>query len=236
MTVPARRRPGLWIYLDGHDVARMPATVAKVRRCGAVGALPLIEGVNGHRLSVDTVAHACDQLAAADIDAMPFSFPALTGNLAASIGHAHAVQQATRRPMQWDIEPIVEGVGAERRTVHWSQSSVDLLLAADPTATITSTRVELPRWDARGREVWAQLEQQTSTDTLGKVLAQWPDAVLVTGVFDQQNDPRTLLEVGRDLDRCTAQAQRVGAHGVWSAHTLSDAECDLLREWAIATF
>lgn len=230
--VTARRRPGLWVYLDGHDVARMASTVEKLRRCGAVGALPLIEGVNGHRIPVDTVAHACDVLAAADIDAMPFAFPNLTGNLAASIGHMHAVRQATRKRGQWDLEPARDG----EQVVHWSQSSIDLLLEAEPGATITSTRVELPRWDPRGREVWLQLEQQTSTETLADVLRRWPDAVLVTGVFDQAGDPRTLLEVGRDLDRCTPQARKTGTHGVWSAHTLTDAKCDLLREWSLATW
>lgn len=241
MTALARRRPGLWVYLDGHDVARMASTVAKLRRCGAVGALPLIEGVNGHRVPVDTVAHACDVLAAADIDAMPFAFPNLTGNLAASIGHMHAVRQATRRRGQWDIEPIGMGrvggvLGGDPPVLHWSQSSVDLLLEAEPDATITSTRVELLHFDPRGHELWLQREQQNSMDAPSSSVERWPDAVWVTGVFDQAGDARTLLEVGRDLDRCTPQARKTGTHGIWSAHTLNDAECDLLREWSLATW
>lgn len=231
----APRRRGLWVYLDGHDVARMPRTIETLRRCGAVGALPLIEGVNGHQLSVDLVAHACEQLATADISAMPFSFPHVGGELQRSIDHAYAVRDATRRPMQWDIEPApIPGVSGG--VVHWSQTSIDKLLAADPTATITSTRAELPRWDARGREIWLQLESQESTETLDKVLAKWPDAILVTGVFDQPGDPRLLVEVGRDLGRCTPQAKRTGTHAVWSAHTMTPAKADMLRDWALATF
>lgn len=226
-------RPGVRVYCDSRDVMHPKETVAKLRRCACVEALPLIEGVNGHRVSVDVLRDFVDEAAAADITCMPFSFPAVNGELARSIDHFLACKRETRCRMQWDVEPLPIGGG---RVMHWSQAMLDKLLAADPDATITSTRAELPRFDARGRLVYLQLESQTSTDTLEHVLRQWPDAVLVTGLFDNEGDPRTIDEVLRDLERCTPQAKRTGAHVLWSAHTMSELEADRIAAWAIETW
>jgi hypothetical protein len=115
------------------------------------------------------------------------------------------------------------------------------VLASDGAASITSTSAEMHadgrmRWSPRTREVWLQLEGQTSTDTLDRRLRTYPDAVLVTGVFDEPTDPRTVEETKRDLERSTPQAKRKRRHAIWSAHTMTGPKADAIKAWSDRTF
>lgn len=233
-----RTPDGLWSYLGSGDVAEVARygarseTIDKLLRAGCVGALPMIESVEGTRQPLARVVDVVGALAEAHLSAILASFPSILGSLSRSFAHMAAVRDATGCAVQWDVEPKhVEG-----RAVHWTQRALDVALEAEPGASITSTRLELPRLDVRGREVWLQLEQQTSTATIADVLGRWPTAICITGVFDQRGDPRTLDEVRRDLERCRGQAVRTGKHGVWSARSMSGPECDVLRTWALATW
>ncbi len=236
--MPPRTPDGLWIYLGSRDVVDIDRygaqsdAMAKLKRCGAVGALPMIESVEGLRQPVDRIERVCAHLARASMSAILVSFPSVLGPLSRSKRHLRECREATGAAAQWDVEPkAIDG-----RVVHWTQAALDEVLEAEPDASITSTRVELRRLDARGRQLWLQLEQQTSTDTLDEVLSRWPDTVCITGTFDRAGDPRTLDEVRLDLERCRAQARRTGRHGVWSARSTSSDECDVLRPWALETW
>lgn len=227
---------GLAIYLDSHDVAAIADTKATLRRCGAVAALVVIESVDGRRQSIARVRAVCAELRSIDVAPTLYSFPSVSDDLDATLAHYERCREATAAPGQWDIEPkrvIDRGMVS---IVHWSQASLDRALAVDPEASVTSTRAEVPRLQLRGRRLWLQLESQTSTLHLDRTTAIYPDAVLVTGTFDAPSDPRTVEEVRMDLERCTTQAQRIGAHGVWSAHTITDAKADLLRAWVVETW
>lgn len=228
------RTPGLWLYLDSHDVAHPDEAVKTLRRAGAVGGLVLIESVDGRRQSVERVKAACDALRASAVSPILYSFPSVGGDIAASIKHYHRCREATGAPGQWDVEPT--GGVAGGKPTHWTQRALDELLGADFEGSITTTRSEAPRLNLRGRELWLQLEAQTSVDHLDEALRKWPTSIPVIGVFDEPGDRRTLDEVRHDLSRCAEQAKRVGALGVWSAHTTTEEKADVLREWAIGTF
>jgi hypothetical protein len=83
------------------------------------------------------------------------------------------------------------------------------------------------------------LESQTSFDTLDAALKIFTKATpldritLVSGVFNQPDDPRTLDEVHDDLVRALPQARRVRRHAIWSAHTLDAPKADLVRAWIV---
>lgn len=235
--VPPRFGPdGLSVYLGSGDMQALDRgdgpTLALLRRCGATAALVLVESVDGRRQSPERVERVCDRLRAADIAPLLYAFPDVTGDLSASIAHLAACREATRAPCQWDIEPRHDAGSV----THWTPALLGPLLTAEPLASITTTRRELGRLGDHGREVWLQLEAQTSTDTLAQALSKAPDAVLVTGLFDSTGDPRDLREVVRDLERCTVQAKRTGRHAVWSAQSMSVAEADALRSWALGTW
>lgn len=231
---------GLFIFLGSGDMKEIDdhgeksATLAKLLRAGAIGAVVLIESVEGTRQRVARVLHVCELLRARGITPVLMSFPSVLADVGAAIGHALECERATGARLMWDIEP--RRLAADR-VVHWTARGVARLRAAVPHALVTSTRIELPKLgDVDDAEVWLQLEQQTSTDTLAKVLERWPDAVCVTGVFDDEDDKRTLDEIRRDLERCTAQAKKTGRHGVWSARSMSLEEADVHREWALSTW
>lgn len=243
-TIPAPLPPGLLVYLDGHDVARIDDTIATLHRCAAVAALVLCEGVNGHQVPIPTFVRACERLRAADITPIGFTFPRVTGDLVDSRAHFRACCVAARVDGQLDAEPETIGKDGSGRPVlaHWTPSLLAPWLDADPRMSITTTRAEAGHLGSHNRRTFAQLEAQTSTDTLEQALlvfgrySEPEQIVLVTGVFDQKDDPRTVDEIRRDLARCTTQAKRSGAHAIWSAHTLTPAKADVHREWALTTF
>lgn len=222
---------GLAVYLDSHDVQRIDATIAKLQRCGAAIALVPCEslpyeGPHGPivpRLSLPTLARICDQLRAADITPIVYSFPAVDGDLRDSLAHYRAALVTTGAHGQLDAEP--------HHGTHWTPAALAPWLDADPDMSITTTRAEIGHLGAHGRCVWLQLERQASTATLAAAVRKAPDAILVTGLFDERDNPRTLDEIRVDLDRCAVHSARLGIHGFWSAHTMSDAEADLLRGW-----
>lgn len=227
---------GLHVYLGSGDMVAMPATLATLARCGATGALVLVESVDGRRQPVERVVSVCAALRASKVEPMLYSFPAIDGDLYASRVHLGKCHVATGAPTQLDAEP--------HDGTRWSAQTVAPWLASDRSLSITTTRAEAPRVGKHDRDVWAQLESQTSTQTLVRALttftrfAPLARIVLVTGVFGSDTDPRTTDEVRVDLARCTAQARRTGRHGVWSARSLASRPdlCAVLHEWSAATW
>lgn len=231
-------RDGLWVYLDSSDLRHQSKTVARLRRCGAVGALPCIEGNNGRRANIDDLLSLQETLYDSDIGLHPFTFPSVLGDLVGA--REWFVQVCTRLRVsgQLDAEPGRMGNGV----LHWSPALLAPWLDLDCLTTITTTRAEAPHLGPHDRPVFAQLEAETSLDTLGRALeifertTQRERLTLVSGLFDSTDNPRTLIEVGRDLARATSQARLNGKHAVWSAHVMSDAEADILREWSLDTW
>jgi len=230
---PIRR--GLWVYCDSSDVIHTERSIPTLRRCGAVGAIAMIEGITptgAQRMPLDRVRRFVDACRAAGLDVTLCAFPDVRGDLIASrdaLAHACGMLGCHA---QLDAEP--------RPPAHWTPALLAPWLALYDLS-ITTTRVEAPRLGTHNRTTWAQLEQQTSVATLSKALAIFSrttpleQIVLVTGAFDQspeQGGTRTLAELRADLDACTGQARVSGAHAVWSAHAIDDAEADALREWA----
>lgn len=224
------RADGLWIYLGSGDMARPSETVATLRACGAIGALVLVESVDGRRQPLARVAAMVDALAAADVSAILYSFPSVTGDLYASRIHLAKCAALTGAGTQLDAEP--------HDGTHWSPALLAPWLSAFSALSITSTRAELPYLGEHGRETWLQAEAQTSIDVLPKSLRKWPRALVVTGAFGSEADPRTHAEFARDLARCQAQARKTGAHAVWSAASLRVRPdlCDEIRAWVVATW
>ncbi len=222
---------GLAVYLGSSDMSAIERgkgpQLALLRRCGATMAMVLIESVDGRRQSWKRVAAVCAALRAVDISPIAYSFPDLNGDLVGTRLH-YAQCREYADAGQWDLEP--------KHGNHWSPKVIAPMLALDPHASITTTRVELPYLGDHGRDVWLQLEAQTSIDTLAQALRLAPDATLATGLFDNENNPRTLAEIKHDLVRCTEHAARIGRHAVWSLQSMSVAEADALREWALATW
>lgn len=237
MTTPIR--PGLWIYCDSHDVIHVTETVATLKRSGAVGAIAMIEGITpggSQRLPLDRLKRFVDACALIGVTVWLCAFPDIRGDLIKSRDWLAAACELLGCRGQLDAEP--------RQGSHWSAALLAPWLSI-PELTITTTRIEAPRLGSHGRLVLAQLEQQTSVDTLSSALSIFgrtsaPESiVLVTGSFDQaetQGGRRTLEEVRADLERCTPHAKLARAHAVWSAHTLDKPEADALREWALETF
>lgn len=222
---------GLAVYLGSGDMAAIErgrgSSLSLLRRCGATMAMVLCESVDERRQPAKRFAAVCAALRSIDVVPIGYSFPCLTGDLVESRFHFQKCAPFADA-MQWDIEP--------HQGHHWTPEVLAPLLALDPHASITTTRVELPHLGEHGREVWLQLEAQTSIDTLGPALRKAPDATLVTGLFDSKGNPRELGEVRRDLERCSAQAGRIGRHAVWSLQSMSVSEADALREWALGVW
>jgi hypothetical protein len=138
-----------------------------------------------------------------------------------------------------DAEPVHVGKPNQQR---WSPERLAPWLTV-PELQITTTRMEAPRIGAHARVTYAQLEGQTSTDTLAQALQIFCrytplDRIVVTlGSFDSPDgDKRTLDEMRRDLDRCTDQARLSGRLAMFVAQTTSLAEAQLMREWAERTW
>jgi hypothetical protein len=222
---------GLAVYLGSGDMAAIERgkgpQLSLLKRCGATMAMVLCESVDGRRQSSKRFAAVCAALRSIDVVPIGYSFPNLEGDLVETALHFTSCAPFANA-MQWDLEPHAGN--------HWTPKLLAPLLALDPHASITSTRVELPHLGDHGREVWLQLEAQTSLDTLDSALRKAPDAVLVTGLFDGLGNPRELREVKRDLERAAPQAQRIGKHAVWSLQSMSVSEADALREWALSVW
>ncbi len=239
------QRDGLWCYCDSFDtsLAHQAETVAIALRAGAVGLLPCVEANDGRRPSMDTLRAfkaACD---AADLSCLPFTFPGIVGDLTASRVWFTTVCEGLGVNGQLDAEPAHIGHG----TRHWSPALLDPWLDLPFLTSITTTRAEAPHLGPHDRDAWAQLEAQTSLDSLDRameIFGRYTEAdriTLVTGLFDGkdkegQRDPRTLSEVRADLHRATPQAIKSGKLAAWSAHSMSAAEADAYREWAVATW
>jgi len=238
-TLPALPR-GLAIYVPIADAQAeaIDGTIAKLRACGAAIAVVMIQGLpyagaRGQlitpRLAVPRFSSAAARLRASGIEVVACSFPAVDGDLVDALAHLRACAGEAGTHAQLDAEP--------RGGAHWSPSLIRSWLDALPEMSITSTRAELPRIGRHDREVWVQLEAQTSTDTLDAALGiaakgTRPDRVVpVCGVFDEQDDPRTTDEIRRDLDRCTPQARVSGRMGEWSSRSLTLTKCATLRQW-----
>lgn len=234
---PTRR--GLWVYCDSSDVIHVERSIPTLRRCGAVGAIAMIEGITptgAQRMPLDRVRRFVDAAKAAGLDVTLCAFPDVRADLIASRDWLADACEALGCHAQLDAEP--------RPPAHWTPALVEPWLSIYDLS-ITTTRVEAPRLGSHNRTMWAQLEQQTSVATLSKALAIFSrttpleQIVLVTGALDQAPDQggrRTIEEVHADLTRCAPQARVSGAHAVWSAHTIGPAEADALREWSAEVF
>jgi hypothetical protein len=136
-----------------------------------------------------------------------------------------------------DAEPS----GPLKAQKHWSAERLAPWLEV-PDMQITTVRREAPRMGAHARITYAQLEGQTSTDTLDHALRIFEkyspiDRVIPTlGSFDSTDDKRTLAEIQLDLDRCTDQARTCGRLAMFVAQTTSRAEAELLAAWAKRTW
>jgi hypothetical protein len=181
------------------------------------------------RLDVDDFVHAEAYLRARGFRVVAVSFPAVDGDLDAARAHLAACCAATGAFGQLDAEP--------HAGKHWTPELLAPWLSADPDLIVTSTRAELPRLGRLDRELWLQLEQQTSTLTLDKALIVAERAtplervVCVGGLFDDQDDPRSPDEIRRDLDTCATQTRRSGRFAEWSAKSLGGAKARVLSTW-----
>lgn len=228
----------LSLYCDSHDASHMDETIATFQRATATQALVMISGPNDWQMPEREVAQVCTRFRDASIDAIVVAFPPVDGDMRDARQHLRAVKVATGARAQLDAEPRVVRHDTSGLPVlaHWHQGAVAYW--RDDVDSITTTRAEAPHLGEHGLRVYAQLEQQNSTETLANALlvfgrySELSDIVIVTGVFDQPGDPRTLDEERADLARCTAHAKLVGEHGAWSAHTLTPPKADVLREWA----
>ncbi len=232
--------PGLYLYGDSHDTHRSnhDETVATLRRSGAVGFLPCIEANDGRRPPLDTLVALKEVCDANDVALLPFTFPSLLGDLVASRVWAEKVATTLGVKVQLDAEPAHIGKGV----VHWRPATLEPWLDMECLGSITTTRAEAPHLGPHSLPVFAQLESQTSLDSLDhamRIFGRYTDAekiTLVMGVFDQKGDPRTLSEVRADLHRATPQAIKSGMLAAWSAHSLSVAEADAYREFVVSTW
>jgi hypothetical protein len=226
------------LYCDAHDSSHMDATIATFHRATATQALVMISGPNGWQMPEREAAQVCTRFRDENVDPIVVAFPPVDGDLRDARQHLRAVRIATGSRGQLDAEPRVVGHSTAGLPVlaHWHQGAVAYW--RDDVDSITTTRAEAPHLGDHGLRVYAQLEQQNSTETLANALLVFgrytdlANIVIVTGVFDQPGDPRTIAEERVDLDRCTAHAKLVGEHGAWSAHTLTPPKADALREWA----
>lgn len=231
---------GLHVYADSHDVQEenQDETFATLRLCGATKVLPCAEGVSGHfALDANLVAF-CERAERADIVVEPFFFPDLMGDMDRSRAHYLHVRKLLGRPGQLDAEPRQIGLGL----MHWTHTLVESWLRLDEEMGVTTTRVEAPHLGPHDRVCYAQLEAQTSFDSLDRALeifgrtSKLEDVVLVAGAFNEKDDPRTLDEIREDWTRAEPHMRLVGRHCVWSAHTITKAKADLLRDLTLRTF
>lgn len=227
---------GVWIFCDSHDVRAPAQTVARLVACRASAAIAMVQGItpSGDQWIPDSfTAEFVRQCKAAGLVVVLCAFPDLRGNLAASAGRLRMLGQRLGCRTMLDAEP--------RPPAHWSPSLLRPWLD-DPDLMITTTRIEAPYLGSHNRIVFAQLEQQTSTATLGKALAIFgrfsalEHVVPVTGSFDTRDDPRTLAEFQTDLDRCRPQAVLSGALATWNAHTIDGHEARALAAFQRATW
>lgn len=230
-------RPGLSIYCDSHDISPcyQAATLDTLLRCGAVGAIAMVEGITGERGSqladLDDVRRFVDLCGARDIDVTACAFPDVREPHTRSIGHLEACI-SVGCDVELDAEP--------RAGAHWTPALARVWLDRLPTLSITTTRTEAPRLGRVDRLVRGQLEQLTSVDTLDDALRKLAGLTdrrriqPVVGTFDQRGVVRTPAMLRRDLARCSQQALDSGGLAAWSAHTVSHAEAAALLEWALA--
>lgn len=232
------QRPGLRFFADSHDVGALNATIAVLRRAGAVEVMPVIEGVNGHRSAMDMLLHLNDACRAIDVSVRPFTFPNLLGDLAMSRAWFNDVCEKLDVFGILDAEPCKIGHGV----MHWTGPLLDPWRGIPRLAAITTTRAEAPHLGPHDYPVIAQFEQQNSLDTLAHGMEIFERTtprekiVICTGAFNQPNDPRTVDEVKHDLLRSTPQAKLTGQQAVWSVHTTSPEKADAFRDWALTTF
>lgn len=229
--------PGLHVFCDADDVIEETRSIPRMTRAAASVAIAMCEqrraGRVGTRwLSDDRIARFVDSVRAVGLKPILCAFPCPIAGTVASRDKLAALLERHRCRGMLDAEPRKLG-NAE---AHWSASMLAPWRAIDDLG-VTTTRVEAPRLGPLPGVAHAQAEQQTSIATLPQLFARFApvvareSTVLVTGAFDQPNDPRTLAEFCADLDACTEHAQLVRAHAVWSAHTLGPAECDALDAW-----
>lgn len=235
-TLPALPRPGARLYCDSYDVSpkHQAATVDTLLRCGAVGAIAMVEGITGERgsqlVDVDTVRRFVDLCGARDLDVTACAFPDVREPHGRSLDHMDACVSVGCEP-ELDAEP--------RAGKHWSPALVAVWRKRFPTMSLTTTRIEA---DDIGRVdclVRGQLEQLTSIDTLEDAMKKLSlltsrDLIQpVIGTFEQRGVIRTVAMVRRDLARIAQQAQRSGGFVAWSAHTTSHEEADAILETAL---
>lgn len=229
--------PGLHVFCDGSDVSIPARSIPRMTRSNASVAIAMCEtriaGKPGTRWLSDTVvARFVDASRDAGLKPILCAFPCTIAGTVASRDKLAALLERHRCRGMLDAEPRKLG-NAE---AHWTASMLAPWRAIDDLG-VTTTRVEAPRLGPLPGVAHAQAEQQTSIATLPNLFARFApvvareSTVLVTGAFDQPDDPRTLAEFCADLDACTEHAQLVRAHAVWSAHTLGPAECDTLAAW-----
>lgn len=243
MTSRYVRPPGLWIYCAAGAVAAPTETVATLRRCGAVLAIAMVEGITpggSQRVQSATVARFVDACAASDISVILCSFPDILEQrfeLLDSRDHlADLAEQLHCRP-QLDAEPRKRGAVVTHWTPHDLQPWLHI---AD--LSITTTRIEAPHLGKHDRLTLGQLEQPTSFDTLDDALEIFgrysasEDIVVVGGAFDVGRVVRTPDDMRHDQARARAQYARSGAYACWDARALGQApeRCDALREMALA--
>lgn len=221
---------GLHVYLDSADLTRMAATKWTLRRCGATAAFVLMQAVDGRLVPFDRFVAVCNELRSIDVTPIGYTFPSLASDMIAARKHYLACTTGGSCRGQLDAEPL-------GRTYRWTPAKLAPWLSIDPAMSITTTRAQSPGLGEHRRELWLQLESQKSTATrFAEVLDDHPGAPLVTGMFDADDDPRTIDEVLADLRRCTPRARETRKHAVWSARTINDDEADALKEWAVETW
>jgi hypothetical protein len=231
-------RPGLRLYAGSGDVRDTDDTVATLRRAGAVECLAISESNDGRRAKLADLLELQAKCASHDISVIPVAFPGLVGDMASSRAWFKECCDALKVKGQLDAEPAHD----EGKVYHCGPSTLAPWLALDCLDSITTTRAEAPHLGPHDRRVYAQLESQTSLDSLThamRIFTRYTETdrvVLVLGLFDKGSDKRTLAEVRADLHRATPQAIASGALAAWSCASMSAAEADAYREWTVATW
>jgi hypothetical protein len=232
-------RPGLRLYAGSGDVRDADGTLSTLLRAGAVECLAISESNDGRVAKMADLLELQAKCAEHDISVVPCSFPGLAGDMTASRAWFKECCETLKVRGQLDAEPAHPGDG---KVFHWGPSTLAPWLAMDCLESITTTRAEAPHLGAHDRMVYAQLEDQSSLDSLThamRIFTRYTETdrvALVLGLFDQGSDKRTLTEIRADLHRATPQAITSGALAAWSCASMSAAEADAYREWVCATW
>jgi hypothetical protein len=232
---------GLELFCNWKDIRELPdRTMRILDRCGATRAIVMAQPALNSDVNTKHVRTFADRCADAGIALSLCTGPAIIEYASALMLRDRLValcRELHATPML-DAEPVRVGKPNQQR---WSPERVAPWLTV-PDMQITTTRMEAPRIGAHGRITYAQLEGQASTSTLSHALgifskyAPLERVVPVLGSFDTDGDKRTVAEVKLDLERCTDQARLCGRLAMFVAQTTSDAEADVMREWACETW